>query len=64
LSSRSPSSPLALVIGVTPAVFSIFKAVLLEPLPYPDPNRLVVIVYDTQPACATCPASFRWIDGE
>jgi len=31
--------------------------VLLAPLPYPDPQQLVV-VYDTQPACATCPASF------
>jgi hypothetical protein len=47
----------ALGIGVTTAVFSIFYGVLLEPLPYPDPHQLVM-VYDTQPACATCPASF------
>ena len=47
----------ALGIGVTTAVFSIFNSVLLKPLPYPDPDQLV-IVYDTQPACATCPASF------
>src|SRR3954470_15125879 len=47
----------ALGIGVTTAVFSIFNSVLLAPLPYPDPDELVV-VYDTQPACATCPASF------
>ena len=46
----------ALGIGVTTAVFSIFNGVLLEALPYPDPDRLVV-VNDTQPACATCPAS-------
>src|SRR5687767_2606364 len=44
-------------IGVTAAVFSIFNAVLLKPLPYPDSGR-IVMVYDTQPACATCPASF------
>src|SRR5260370_35776415 len=47
----------ALRIGVTTAVFSIFNGVLLAPLPYPRPERLVM-VYDTQPACPTCPASF------
>src|SRR6266478_551400 len=47
----------ALGIGVTTAVFSIFNGVLLQPLPYPHPEQLVA-VYDTQPACATCPASF------
>src|SRR3954468_24131351 len=47
----------ALGTGVTTAVFSIFNGVLLAPLPFPDPDRLVM-VYDTQPACATCPAPF------
>ena len=47
----------ALGIGVTTTVFSIFHAVLLKPLPYPDPHELVA-VFDTQPACATCPASY------
>jgi putative ABC transport system permease protein len=47
----------ALGIGVTTAVFSIFNGVLLAPLPFPQPERLVM-VYDTQPACRTCPASF------
>src|SRR5262249_56847644 len=27
-------------------------------LPYPNPDELVM-VYDTQPACSTCPASFE-----
>src|SRR3954451_21987481 len=47
----------ALGIGVTTAGFSILNGVLLAPLPFPQPERLVM-VYDTQPACATCPASF------
>ena len=47
----------ALGIGVTTAVFSIFNGVLLQPLPFPHPEQLVA-VYDTQPACPTCPASF------
>jgi putative ABC transport system permease protein len=47
----------ALGIGVTTAVFSIFNGVLLAPLPFPQPDELVA-VYGTQPACATCPASF------
>ena len=32
---------LALGIGVNTALFSVFKALVLEPLPYPDPLRLV-----------------------
>src|ERR1700730_5102768 len=53
---------LALGIGVTTAVFSIFNGVLLQPLPCPHPDQLVA-VYDTQPACNTCPASYpKYID--
>ena len=48
---------LALGIGVTTAVFSIFNGVLLRPLPFPEAEQLVM-VFDTQPSCATCPASF------
>jgi len=47
----------ALGIGATTAVYGIFKAVLLAPLPYPESDR-IVLVYDTQPACSTCPASY------
>jgi putative ABC transport system permease protein len=47
----------ALGIGVTTTVFSIFYGVLLKPLPFPEPDRLVM-VFDTQPACDACPASF------
>lgn len=48
---------LALGIGATTAVYSVFQGVLLTPLPYPEPQELVR-VYDVQPACDTCPASF------
>lgn len=54
----------ALGIGITSAVFSIFNSVLLKPLPFPNPDELV-LVYDTQPACSTCPASFpKYTTGE
>jgi predicted permease len=48
----------ALGIGITTAVFSLFHGVLLKPLPFPNPDELVM-VFDTQPACTTCPASFE-----
>ena len=34
---------LALGIGVTTAIFSVVYGVLLRPLPYPDPNRIMAI---------------------
>ena len=39
---------LALGIGATTTIFGLVNAVLLRPLPYPDPNRIVEIFGNVQ----------------
>src|SRR5688572_7045065 len=54
---------LALGIGATTALFTVVNAVLLEPLPFPDSNKLIQVWRSELPALTYGSASYqRYLD--
>ena len=61
--AATASLTLALGIGATTALFTVVNAVLLEPLPFPDSNKLIQVWRSELPALTYGSASYgRYLD--
>ena len=53
---------LALGIGINTAIFSVFNGVLLQPLPYPEPGRLLQVWEERGAGQLNTVSAVNWVD--